>query len=146
MIDGRSNPAHAPVKPIPPFSVIQGLTSGRLSGVDVFSAHLARTLSRSAIPTRILLTQHDRVSPDPLPLPADVFCERLDLRHGRSLTARLQTLVRRLSDCGPCVYTPNYDDDHSRFCLKLPSHVAAVGIVHSDDPLHSEHVRRLGKL
>lgn len=128
-----------------PYCVVLGLTSGRVSGVDTFSVHLARHLSSRGIPSRILLTQHDQQPPDPLPLPPDVACEHLDLSRGATLTSRLNTLVERLSHCGPCVYIPNYDYDHSWACVKLPRHVAVVGIVHSDDPLHYAHARRLGR-
>ncbi len=128
-----------------PYQVIIGLTAGRLSGVDVFSVHLTRALCQRGIPARILLTQHDCLPPDPLPLPADVPCDRLDLGRGRSLAARLRTLIDQLSAYGRCVYIPNYDYDHSWACVKLPSHVAVVGILHSDDPLHYAHAARLGK-
>src|SRR5262249_21337421 len=50
-----------------------------------------------------------------------------------------------LENLAPCIYIPNYDFIHSSVSPCLSEGVAIVGIVHSDDPQHYEHVSRLGR-
>jgi glycosyltransferase involved in cell wall biosynthesis len=54
-------------------------------------------------------------------------------------------MIRYLEDLAPCIYIPNYDFIHSSVCPQLSERVRIVGIVHSDDPQHYEHVVRLGR-
>jgi glycosyltransferase involved in cell wall biosynthesis len=54
-------------------------------------------------------------------------------------------MVRYLEQCAPCIYLPNSDWRHSLVSSRLTSDVIVVGIVHSDDPLHYDHVRRMGR-
>jgi glycosyltransferase involved in cell wall biosynthesis len=54
-------------------------------------------------------------------------------------------MIRYLESQGRCIYIPNYDYDYSCVCPKLSPRVSVVGIVHSDDPDHYEHVERLGR-
>jgi glycosyltransferase involved in cell wall biosynthesis len=54
-------------------------------------------------------------------------------------------MIEYLEDRAPCIYIPNYDVGHSGISPKLSERVAIVGIVHSDDPQHYEHVLRLGQ-
>lgn len=44
----------------------------------------------------------------------------------------------------PCIYLPNYDYDYSAICPALPGSVRVVGIAHSDDSRHYEHLARIG--
>ena len=123
---------------------IVSLTSGRVSGVDVFSANLVRSLRARRLGAHILMTSHDDSSPDPMPVPEDLPVTRLRVGRRTSWRARWKKLVRYLEGQAPCIYIPNYDWRHSCISPRLSSRVGIVGIVHSDDPLHYEHVARLG--
>jgi len=127
------------------YKVIIALTSGRVSGVDVFSVTLLRGLLKSGIPAKIVLTNHGATEVDAMPLPDDIPIERLALPQTRNGKSCLRPMLEYLHDQGPCVYIPNYDYRHSTVCAKLRARVAAIGIVHSDDPMHYTHTLRLGR-
>jgi glycosyltransferase involved in cell wall biosynthesis len=59
--------------------------------------------------------------------------------------ARWNAMIRYLEERAPCIYVPNYDFGHSCISPRLSARVGIVGIAHSDDPQHYEHVARLGK-
>ncbi len=46
---------------------------------------------------------------------------------------------------GECIYMPNYDFCHSPISARLPASIHTVGILHSDDAMHYDHVRQLGR-
>lgn len=125
--------------------VISTLTSGRISGVDVFAIHLTRGLRHLGVDARILLTEPDEGPPDPMPLPEDLPIEVLDVAPGDPGRRRRRELFCRLEDHAPCIYLPNYDYRHSVVSSRVSNRVGVVGILHSDDPLHYEHMLRLGK-
>jgi glycosyltransferase involved in cell wall biosynthesis len=125
--------------------VISCLTSGRVSGVDVFATHLTRGLRARGFDASILLTEWDEKVPDPMPLADDVPVHSLDVKPGDSGRRRRQALFSYLEDMAPCIYIPNYDYRHSIVSARVSDRIAAVGIVHSDDPMHYDHVHRLGK-
>ena len=146
----------APVSPSAPallipdeFEVLVGATSWTVNGVNVFSTNLVRGLNQAGIRASVLLTEEetDLVSYDErmLARPADIPFVRLPLRSWDGWGAHWGTLVRYLEDHAPCVFIPNSDYRHSGVAPMLSSRVLMVGIVHSDDPLHYDHVRRLGK-
>jgi glycosyltransferase involved in cell wall biosynthesis len=127
------------------YKVIIALTSGRVSGVDVFAVTLLRGLLKSGIPSKIVLTDHGASEVDAMPLPDDIPIDRLALSQPHKGKPRLRPMLDYLHDQGPCVYLPNYDYRHSTVCAKLRDQVAAIGIVHSDDPMHYTHTVRLGR-
>jgi glycosyltransferase involved in cell wall biosynthesis len=127
------------------FKVISCLTCGRVSGVDVFTTHLTRGLRRMGIDASILLTETDEKVPDPMPLPGDIPIHRLPVTPNDSGRRRRRTLFSYLEDQAPCIYIPNYDYRHSIVSARVSDRVKIVGIVHSDDPMHYDHVYRLGK-
>ncbi len=53
-------------------------------------------------------------------------------------------MIQYLEQRAPCVYLPNYDFWYSGISPKLSRDVIVIGIAHSDDPEHYEHVQRLG--
>lgn len=126
------------------YRVIVAATTGRVSGVDVFSVDLVRGLNRLEIPAHILLTRPELQPPDRMALPSDVPIERLPVDRRESWRARWRAMMRYVEERAPCIYIPNYDWYHSCVSPKLSEEVAVVGIVHSDDPRHYEHVARLG--
>jgi glycosyltransferase involved in cell wall biosynthesis len=127
------------------YVVVLSETSGRLSGVDVFSRGLARGLEAEGVPAHIILTEHDRRVRDHFPQPADVAVAKLGVSRGMRWRRRCEVLGAYLEQCAPCIYVPNYDWNHSCISPVLSSRVGIVGIVHSDDPWHYEHVTRLGR-
>jgi len=116
-----------------------------LSGVSVFSSNLVRGLRARGIPAHILLTQPKQLEAPSMPLPSDIPVEHLTgIRHD-SWKPRWQAMVRYLEERAPCIYVPNSDFGHSCVSPKLSKRVCIIGIVHSDDPQHYEHVSRLGR-
>jgi glycosyltransferase involved in cell wall biosynthesis len=130
--------------PLRDHRVVLGVTSGRLSGVDVFSVRLVQALRDRGLRAEILVSHPDEQVPDPLPIPEDVPVRRLPVAPGDSWRRRWKLMRRSLTEDGPCVYIPNYDYQHSGICGTLPGSVKVVGIVHSDDPVHYAHCLRLG--
>ncbi len=125
--------------------VILAATSGRISGVDVFSGNLVRGLRRIGVPAHIVLTAPHWPPPDPMPLPVDVPVQTLPVGRYAGWPARWRAMRRYLEKRAPCIYIPNYDWNHSCVSPTLSPQVGIVGIVHSDDPQHYEHVARLGR-
>lgn len=123
--------------------IISCLTTGRLSGVDVFAVHLTRGLTALGHEAEILLTEPQQRVADPLPLPCDVTVRRMPAMSLLLTARRRQWLREYLERRAPCVYLPNYDYRHSAVCAELPNDVVAVGHVHSDDPMHYDHARLL---
>lgn len=113
--------------------------------MNVFAANLVRGLAARGIDAHLLLTWPEMADPKPMPLPADLPVARLPVAADASWPVRWRAMIRYLEAHAPCVYLPNYDFWHSCVCPRLPSTVATVGIVHSDDPQHYEHVARLGR-
>src|SRR5262245_38037802 len=101
-------------------------------------------LLRLGVSAQIVLTDFEDQPPDPLPFPADGAIKRLPMRRQNSWRTRWQAMIRYLEERAPCIYLPNYDWQHSCVSPVLSKQVGIVGIVHSDDPLHYDHVSRLG--
>ena len=59
--------------------------------------------------------------------------------------ARWEALRDYLQALTPTVYFPNYDFENSSVAPALRNEVGMIGVVHSDDPHHYEHVQRLGR-
>jgi glycosyltransferase involved in cell wall biosynthesis len=125
--------------------VVSTLTSGRISGVDVFAMHLTEGLAKRGVDARLLFTNPDRVEIDRMPLPPSATAEQLPEESRGKRRRRRRALREYLTAIAPCIYLPNYDYDHSPVCASLPDSVATIGIVHSDDPMHYDHVRVLGR-
>ena len=125
--------------------VISCLTSGRISGVDIFAFHLTEGLVRRGVDARILMTHPDRIELDRLPLPTGVPIDTLPKEWRSKRRYRRRALREYLKSQAPCIYIPNYDYDHSPISATLPAEIYTVGIVHSDDPMHYDHVRQLGR-
>ncbi|WP_426195261.1 glycosyltransferase [Massilia sp. DWR3-1-1] len=140
-------PSTAPAAP-PPLRVLIGATSWTVNGVNVFSANLARGLIAGGAEATILLTENDSelvsTSERLLPAAPDLPFASLGLHRTASWGAHWGAMVRTLDANAPCIYIPNSDWRHSNVCPRLSDRVIVVGIVHSDDPLHYDHVRRLG--
>ena len=136
----------APRRPLP---VVIAATTWTVNGVNVFSANLARGLVGAGVNAKVLLTEEDcdriEQTERPLPRPEGVPFVQLPVPRSASWGRHWGAMLRWLGRAQPCVYLPNSDWRHSCVCPLLPDEVLVVGVVHSDDPLHYDHVRRLGR-
>ena len=119
-----------------------------LSGVNVFCETLARGLRARGFDARLLLTEQytSRVAlPQPMmQIPEDVPVAYLPAPYEASWAARWGRFLRFLEREVPCAVIPNADYRNSCVLPYLSRRAAVVGVVHSDDPLHYDHVARLG--
>lgn len=126
-----------------------GGTYWTLNGVNIFSANLARGLTASGTPAHVLLTEAAtslvQVDEPYMPRPSDVSFTELPVLPWEGWGAHWGEMLSYLESRAPCVYLPNSDWRHSVICPRLSSDVVVVGIVHGDDPMHFDHVARLGK-
>jgi glycosyltransferase involved in cell wall biosynthesis len=125
--------------------IVSTLTSGRISGVDIFVMHLTEELRRRGHDARILLTRAGKEEVDAMPLPTSAPVDSLPPAWRRKRRHRRHALREYLISLGECIYMPNYDFCHSPISARLPATVRTVGILHSDDAMHYDHVRQLGR-
>ena len=130
-------------------TVVVGTPQWTLNGVNVFSVNLVRGLLSNGISAHILLTEEDSclVTLDGARMERaeDVPYCLLPVEKWRSWGAHWGAMIRYLENCAPSIYIPNYDWRHSCVSPLLSKSVGIIGIVHSDDPLHYDHVKRLGR-
>lgn len=142
---GAGSLAATSAGPLEGHRVIVASETGKISGVDVFATHLVRGLRSRGIDARL----HGRLpaASGPLVPPSDLpFDERgtaLDTESFGWLN-RWRCMVEHLERLAPCIYVPNYDSDFSCVAPQLSERVRVVGIGHSDDPWHYEHLCRIG--
>jgi hypothetical protein len=106
-----------------------------------------------SLPAHILLTGQNsapiKIEEPMMPLLEDVPCEelplQLPLQGTQSCGAHWGAMIHYKENRAPSVYIPNHDWRHSVVCSRLSPGVRVVGTVHSDDPLHYDHVARLGR-
>ena len=133
----------------PRIKVILGATYWTLNGVNIFSINLARGLRSRGFDARILLTEEYTtlvtVNDAAMERPVDIPFEVLPVEPGHTWGAHWGATIAYLENHAPCIYIPNSDWRHSSVSPLLSDRVFVVGIVHSDDPLHYDHVARLGR-
>ena len=122
--------------------VVVTVPSGRISGVDIFSATLVQELSSRGMNAEILQTMADEKTPDALAITEGLPVRQLAVPEYPTWRQRWKALSSYLSS-EPSVYIPNYDYRHSCVAPTLPHSVKVLGIAHSDDPSHYEHIARL---
>lgn len=131
------------------FEVVVAAPDWTVTGVNVFSANLVRGLNQAGVAAHVLMTEHETAlitrHEACMPRPADIPFESLPVRRSDGWGAHWGATVRWLEEAAPSVYLPNHDWRHSTVCPVLSDQVVIVGVVHSDDPLHYDHVRRLGR-
>jgi glycosyltransferase involved in cell wall biosynthesis len=128
--------------------VILGIHAWCLTGVNRFATNLARGLRLRGVDVSLLITEHatDLVSlpRDMMPLPNDIRYELLEVRRDDDWAAHWQANIGYLEKKAPCIYLPITDYRHSCISPKLSDDVIVVGTIQADDPVHYEHVARLG--
>jgi glycosyltransferase involved in cell wall biosynthesis len=115
-----------------------------ISGVNTFHHNLARALQAEGHDVELLMA---RMQPPPneLPLPTDVPVRVLDFVK-RSYFSRWYAVIGYLNSREtPCIYLPGYDFENSGVVSAVSNEIGVVGVVHSDDPFHYEHVERMGR-
>ncbi len=136
-------------RPAKPFQVIVGATAWTVNGVNVFSANLVRGLAARDVSAHILLTEDAtdlaQTHEQAMPRPDGVRFESIPVGRAGNWGRHWGAMVRYLEESAPCIYVPNSDWRHSLVSSQLGDDVVVVGIVHSDDPMHYDHVRRLGR-
>ena len=129
-------------------TVILASTHWSVNGVNIFSANLVRGLQAAGVKAFILLTEEDTdlVSTEErrLPRPPDIPFVELPVKRWESWGAHWGAMIRILEENAPCIYIPNSDWHHSCVTPLLPDNVQVIAIAHSDDPLHYNHIERLG--
>lgn len=126
------------------FRVIVASPIWSLNGVNIFSANLVRELQNRGIAAQILITQPHLNDPKPMKVPTDIPIHYLPVKAKDVYKVRWSAMIKYLEDHAPCIYIPNHDIEHSSVCPQLSNRIGVVGVVHSDDPQHYEHVGRLG--
>lgn len=116
-----------------------------ISGVNSFTHNLIRGLQKNHS-VELLLIKTFSDNSETLPLPTDIQVTALEWDKNASWwNARWEALKTHLEAQPDTIYVPNYDFENSSVIPALHPRVGALGIVHSDDPYHYEHVDRLGR-
>lgn len=136
-------------RPLRDYRVVVGAGYFNLSGVHVFSIHLVRGLLARGVDAHLFMTEQETdlvgLPPDAMPIPADIPVRRLPLASRQASWAdHWVATIRYLESLEPCVYLPVCDFRHSCVSPKLPPGVSVVGSIQGDDPVHYDHVGRLG--
>jgi glycosyltransferase involved in cell wall biosynthesis/Flp pilus assembly protein TadD len=118
-----------------------------ISGVNTFTIHLIKQLNQMGFEAKLLFTNgRFSYTPEDESLMPDVPCVFLQpdtrIPHPQNVWSKLLEFFKHHP---PCILIPNYDYTASAISPILPDQVAVVGIAHSDDVEHYEHVYRLGR-
>jgi glycosyltransferase involved in cell wall biosynthesis len=117
-----------------------------ISGVNSFNHNLMRSLQAAGHDVELLLNRVQPVQRGELPPPADIKVTTLPKGIGKGFwVRRWQAMAAYLNAAAPCIYVPGYDFLHSAAVPCLGDGVGVIGVVHSDDPYHYEHLVRLGR-
>ncbi len=116
-----------------------------VSGVNSFTRRLMLDLERRGHEVELLVIRQGPADSPELPLPTDVNVQHLQFDVTKSWwQSRWDALRDYLHDRAPAVYLPNYDFENSTVVPALDPKVCVLGVVHSDDPDHFEHLQRCG--
>ena len=144
---GRVVPAPAARRPaLENHRVLVACSPGTIRGADVFAVNLVRGLRERGIDARLHGRAPDGTGGIPTLASDQPFDERdpaLDDEH-LGWPTRWRRMIAHLVQLAPCIYVPNCDGDFSCICPRLPDGVRVVGIGHSDDPWHYDHLCRIG--
>jgi glycosyltransferase involved in cell wall biosynthesis len=133
----------SPLPPLSSYKIFVSASPQYISGVDVFAIHLVRGLLKKGLNACILTSGGIRTDKSLLDL-TDLPIEVIDYPEYLGWQERWQILINKLSSSGPAIYIPNYDYANSCIISQLPANVRVIGISHSDDPMHYEHLCRIG--
>ena len=127
------------------YNVIFTSPTYALSGVNTSRTNLIRSLCGHGIPSQLLLTHQTQDNFFPLPLSSDLPIDILPVTSHDTWETRWEELFHYLEKMSPCIYLPGYDWEYSCVSPKLSNHIGIVGVLHSDEQFHYDHLRRLGR-
>lgn len=111
-----------------------------ISGVNSFTETLARHLNENDIDATLVFPTMNKANAKHLP---DLPTIQLDLEG--SAVEQWKRLYDFIESQAPCIVVPNYDYFTSALTPTLPDNVGSIGIIHSDDVEHYDHLHRLGR-
>lgn len=130
------------------YKVAVGSAAWQLNGVNVFAEHLTRGLLKEGVDAHVFFTEQDtglvQLPADMMPFPADLPRVNIDVPRDKFWDSHWFETIRYIESLAPAIYLPNSDFRHSCVSPMLSSNVCVVGLIQGDDPLHYEHVHRLG--
>lgn len=130
------------------YKVAVGSAAWQLNGVNVFAEHLTRGLIKEGVDAHIFFTEQNtglvQLPADMMPFPNDIPCVDIDVHRDRFWDSHWFETIRYVESLSPAIYLPNSDFRHSCVSPMLSSNICVVGLIQGDDPLHYEHVHRLG--
>jgi len=118
-----------------------------LSGVNSISEVLIDELIKSGYDAKILFTRHqlDFSHSENVFMPKVPY-EFLNTNSEKDFPENVwDSLLEYFAEHDPCVVVFNYDYISSSVSALFPEHVALIGVAHSDDAEHYEHVNRVGR-
>lgn len=117
-----------------------------VSGVNSFTRNLIRELSRRGHDAELLVIRQGLADSSELPLPDDIAVHHLEFDNTQTWwRSRWEALRDYLHASAPVVYLQNYDFENSAVAPSLEPGVSVIGVVHSDDADHFEHLQRCGR-
>ena len=116
-----------------------------LSGVNTATANIALALCEMGHDARILITHPGAIDRSPLPVSPGLKVESLPSSRFTPAFKRRRMLADFLEKHAPCIYVPGYDFALSGVSERLSDNIAVLGVMHSDEPVHYDHVKRLGE-
>ena len=111
-----------------------------ISGVNSFTETLMTDLLSKGIDAELVFPTFQEANRQFLPNLPSRF-----LKMAGPLDEQWQRLIDFVNDNAPCILVPNYDYVSSAISPALDDNVGIIGIVHSDDVEHYDHVFRLGR-
>lgn len=115
-----------------------------VSGVNTLLIYLVKQLINKGFDAKILFTRGRYADlPQTESLLPDVPYIFLQPENDNSRSIWLK-LIEFFQDHDPCIIVPNYDYVASSLSPIIPDHIGIVGVAHSNDVEHYEHVYRLG--
>lgn len=133
----------ATVHPLDAHTFVFSVPTGRVSGVDVFTVNLVRSMNARGYRAEIIQTAPDADIADRIPTFAGVPVARLSTGKHAPWSERWNSMIGFLEERSPCIYVPNYDFRYSCVAPGLSEGVRVVGVCHSDDSQHYEHLAQL---
>jgi glycosyltransferase involved in cell wall biosynthesis len=116
-----------------------------ISGVNSFTLNLMRGLQSRGHEVELLVIRQGNAEAAELPWPNDVSVKFLEWNREQSWWMARWEALRDYLQARSTVYFPNYDFENSSVAPALRNEVGVIGVVHSDDPHHYEHVQSLGR-
>jgi len=111
-----------------------------ISGVNSFTETLARYLIENDVDVRLVFPTLNKQNVKHLPdLP------RIEMNLEGDVVEQWARINDLIESNAPCIVIPNYDYETSALTPTWGNNVGSIGIIHSDDIEHYDHLHRLGR-